>query len=167
VERCATYLGQAEIAGGIGQQPADQELQRQVIDPLMTLAARAARRGEPSIDNAVAQGQRGGGIPVVDRSMRRILADGVAQLVDDGLFEVGDLAGTSSVFDEQGLKLLCASEVGAGHSPWSGKHPGPIANLIHYELINSKSALWQGPAGTFTGSRSLVCTIASMEWVRS
>ena len=37
-ERRAAGLGEAEVADGVGQQPADQELEREIVDALLAVS---------------------------------------------------------------------------------------------------------------------------------
>ena len=83
-QRGAHRLQHLQIVERVDQQPADQEFQRQIIDPLAVLVVRGAGRGHPAIDDAVAHAQRGGDEPVPLGGDHRILAHRVGQLGDDG-----------------------------------------------------------------------------------
>ncbi len=98
VERRPHGLGQAEIVQGIGQQPADQELQGQVVNPLALLGVDGPCRGEPAVDDAVADGQGGGDEPVVVAGHDGILAHGIGQLGHQRAAQGGDVL----VFGRQG-----------------------------------------------------------------
>ena len=63
-ERGARDVGEAEIAEHIGEQPADQEFERQIVDALAALRVARALGGEPAMDDPVADGVRGRDEPV-------------------------------------------------------------------------------------------------------
>ncbi len=90
-QRRAHGLGQAQVIQGVGQEPADQELQREVVNPLAALVVHDPGRGEPAVDDAVADGQGGGDEPVVVAGHDRVLADGIGQLGDQGAPDGGDI----------------------------------------------------------------------------
>ena len=71
----AHRLDHVEVGQGVDQQPADQEFQRQVIDPAAVVAVVAPHGHHPVIDDPVAGGQGHGDEPVA-------LAGGVAVLAD-------------------------------------------------------------------------------------
>ena len=82
-ERVRHRLDLAEIADRIEQQPADEELEREVVDPLLLLPIGLARGIHPPLDDAIAHGERGGDEPVVLFRVLRVLADLVEELRDD------------------------------------------------------------------------------------
>ena len=82
-ERIAQFVHDAEIGDGVAHQPADQEFQREVIDPLVAVLIGAARRFHPAVDDAVTHHEDGGGQPVVRLGDLGILADAVGQALDD------------------------------------------------------------------------------------
>jgi hypothetical protein len=82
-QRLPHRVHQADIGEGVAHQPADQELHRQVIDPLVALLVGASGRVDPAVDHAVAHHLDGGCQPVVTRGDRRLLADAVFQAFDD------------------------------------------------------------------------------------
>ena len=82
-ERLARCFIKPQIDHCVFQQPADQELHRQVVDPLFLLFVRAFGGSEPGIDNTVANGQRQRHAPVIERYMRTVLAERVFEVVFD------------------------------------------------------------------------------------
>ena len=58
-ERGVEVLAQAEIAQHVRQQPADQELERKIVDALAALGIAGTLGGEPAMDDAVADGECG------------------------------------------------------------------------------------------------------------
>ena len=76
---------QAEIAERLEQQPADQELEREVVDPLLLALIGRARRIHPAVDDAVAHGKRRRHEPVVVARGGRVLADRIGELRQDGV----------------------------------------------------------------------------------
>ena len=88
-KRRVEHRQQAHIVERVGEQPADQEFERQVIDPLPSGVVALLVRHQPAVDDAVAQRQRGGLVPVVPGRHRGVLADGQCQLGEDGAFDVG------------------------------------------------------------------------------
>lgn len=74
--------GHFHVAERIAHQPADQEFEAEVIDPLVLFLICAAGRFHPAVDDPVAQGEDGGGEPVVRLGGPFVLADAVAQDVD-------------------------------------------------------------------------------------
>src|SRR5204863_1443256 len=55
-ERRLDDLGHAEVLDDVGEQPPDQEFEREVIDALAAAGVTGAVDREPAMDNAVAQG---------------------------------------------------------------------------------------------------------------
>ncbi len=78
-----------EIVQGVAQQPPDQELEAEIIDPLGAGGVRHAGRFHPSIDDIVAHRQDRRGKPVVRAGSFRVLADPVDERIDDRIGEVG------------------------------------------------------------------------------
>ena len=70
-ERPPHHLGQPQIAGDVVEQPADQELEREVIDALAAAGEALAVGGQPAVNDAVAQSQRGCDKPVPPGGARR------------------------------------------------------------------------------------------------
>ena len=69
---------------------ADQKLHRQVVDPLPVFGPGPPGRGEPRLDNPVADRVAQGHAPVMHAGMRRVLADGEGQVAQDiGLQKIG------------------------------------------------------------------------------
>jgi hypothetical protein len=56
-ERRPKRLSPTQIAEDIGKKPANEELQRQIVDALAALRMAGAIDREPSMDNAVSNGQ--------------------------------------------------------------------------------------------------------------
>ena len=85
-ERCERrrHLGRApQIGDRVAQQPADEKLQAEIIDPLCPRSMCLSGRGHPAIDDIVAHRQDGRGEPVVRPRGAGILADTVDQRVED------------------------------------------------------------------------------------
>ena len=83
-ERCAEVLGHAEIAEHVRQQAADQELEREVVDALAALGMAGALRGEPAMDDPIADGERGRQKPIAIGGRAGILPDRQDQLGEHG-----------------------------------------------------------------------------------
>ena len=79
-ERRPHRLGQPQILDDIGEQPADQEFERQVVDVLAPLGVAGAVDREPAMDDPVAQRQRGRDEPVARGRGVAVLADRRASL---------------------------------------------------------------------------------------
>ena len=89
-KRLGDRLDQAEIGHRVAEKAADQELDRQVVDPLGAGPVGAAGRFHPSVDRPVADDEDRRRQPVVRLGDDRVLADRVGELVDDlGLEAVG------------------------------------------------------------------------------
>ena len=82
-QRLAHRLGQAEIAERVEQQAADQELEREIVDPLAAALRRLLPGQQPAIDHRIPQRQGGGDEPVPVAGGRGLLADLVGELVQD------------------------------------------------------------------------------------
>ncbi|MNM91888.1 hypothetical protein D3C81_1041990 [compost metagenome] len=75
----ASHLQQSEIAQVVDQQAADEEFQREVVDPLALAAVDRPGRFLPAIDQVLA-GRQGDGLePVMVEGIRRVLAYRIAQ----------------------------------------------------------------------------------------
>ena len=83
LQRRAHRLGQPEVRHRIAHQPADQELEAEVVDPLVAARIGGARRLHPVLDGAVAGDQHRRLQPVVRLGDLRVLADPVGQPLDD------------------------------------------------------------------------------------
>ena len=83
VQRVGHVLQQAHIRYRITQQSADQELQRQVVDPLALAVIGLAGGFHPPVDDPVAHCQHGCGQPVMRLGNAPVLADAVNQPLDD------------------------------------------------------------------------------------
>ena len=79
----AQLVDDAQVGQGIAQQPADQELEAEVVDPFGARGVRRASRGHPAVDHLVAHGEHGGGQPVVRLGGPGVLADPVHQSVEN------------------------------------------------------------------------------------
>ncbi len=90
-ERTRHDLGEAQIADDVVEQPADQKLQREVIDALAALCEARPVGGQPAVNDAVAQRQRGCDEPVAPGCGKGILADGNRELGQHRRFELLDL----------------------------------------------------------------------------
>jgi hypothetical protein len=88
-QRLARGLDEPEVAEVVEQQPPDQELEREVIHPLAALPVGAVGGLDPAVDDVVAHGERGGGVPVVVARARAVLAHRVDELGVDRLAQRG------------------------------------------------------------------------------
>ena len=88
-ERGPRDVGQAEIAEHIGEQAADEELERQVVDALVTFGVARAFGREPAMNDPVADGMRGRDEPVAIGGRGGILSNRQRQLREDGALEFG------------------------------------------------------------------------------
>ncbi len=86
-ERRLEQRHQAHIVERVGEQPADQEFERQIIDALATGVVALLLGHQPAVHDAVAQRQRGSLVPIVLGGLAGILADGERQLGDDRAFD--------------------------------------------------------------------------------
>ena len=89
-QRRARGFGDPEVAERVEQQAPDQELEREVVDPLAAVAIGAARGVDPAVDDVVARHERGRHQPVVIARVAGILADHVGELVEHRLPERDD-----------------------------------------------------------------------------
>ena len=81
---------QAHIVERVEEQPADQEFEREVIDPLAAGVVAVLLRHQPAMHHAVAQRQRGRLVPVLARRHAGFLADRKPQLGQHGTLDLGD-----------------------------------------------------------------------------
>ena len=82
-ERRIEHRQQPHIVQRVGEQPANQELQAEVIDPLAAGVVALLFGEQPAVHDAVAQRQRRRLVPVVPGGHRGILADRKRQLGED------------------------------------------------------------------------------------
>ena len=83
LERLRDGFDEAEIAHRIAQEAADEEFEREVIDPLGAPCVGIARRIHPVIDDPVAHRMDGGGEPIMVARHERVLAHRVSELFQD------------------------------------------------------------------------------------
>ncbi len=88
-KRCLENRQQPHIVQRIGEQPADQKFQREVIDPLGAGVVALLLRCQPAVHDAVAQRQRRRLVPVVPGRHAGILADRQPQLGEDRALDLG------------------------------------------------------------------------------
>ena len=88
-KRCIEHRQQPHIVQRVGEQPADQKFQRQIIDPLAAGVVALLFAEQPAVHDAVAQRQRRRLVPVVPRRQRRVLADRKRQLGENGALDLG------------------------------------------------------------------------------
>ena len=119
---CRTHaIDQAEIVERVVQQPADQELQRQVIDAFALGNVVVAGRSHPALEHMVAHGQRGRDEPVPVGGDNGVTADRVGQLMDHALTECGDVF----VFRrDQNARCIRAGDQGRAHDGDSSGQSG-------------------------------------------
>ena len=82
-QRRGHFFHQTHVGDGIAHQAADQELERQIVNPLATRHVHIACGLHPAINDAVTQRQNGCSQPVMRLGSFGILADGIHQFVDD------------------------------------------------------------------------------------
>ena len=90
-ERGGDRVGQPQILDNIGEQAADQELQRQIVNVFLALGAAGAVYRQPAMDNPIAQGERGGDEPVARGRAVAVLADREGQLGEHARLERLDI----------------------------------------------------------------------------
>ena len=90
-ERRLDRLGHAEVFHDIGEQPTDQEFERQVVDAFAALGMADAVDREPAVNDPVAQRQRRRDKPVARGRRAAILADRQGQLREDARLEGVDV----------------------------------------------------------------------------
>ena len=78
-------LKQAEIDQRVGQGLADQEFDREVVDPLLSLLRGVPRRTHPDVDHPVAHRERGCRVPVLLGGQFGIGAERISELAHDGI----------------------------------------------------------------------------------
>ena len=88
-ERGFEQRQQAHIVQRIGEQAADQEFQREVIDPLAAGVVALFVRAQPAMHHAVAQRQGGSLVPVVLGGECGFLADCQPQFDENSALDVG------------------------------------------------------------------------------
>ena len=88
-ERGRKYRQQSHIVQRIGEQAADQKFQAEVVDPLAAGVVTFLFRRQPMVDDAVAQRQCGGLVPVVPGGRPGILADRKPQLGENSALDFG------------------------------------------------------------------------------
>ena len=122
-ERGAEHVFQAQIAQHVGPQPADQEFQREVIDPLAALGVAGALRGQPAMDDAVANRECGRQKPVAIGGRAGILPDREDQLGEHRALD----------FDQ---RLLARSRTALQQGV--ARHVSKLASrarIIHYRVL--------------------------------
>ena len=80
---------QTHIVQGVGKQPADQELQAQIVDPFASRVIAVLIDREPVVHDAVAQRQRCRLVPVVPGRHADVLADRKPELREDRALDLG------------------------------------------------------------------------------
>ena len=88
-ERGLEHRQQPHIVQRIGEQPSNQEFEREVIDPLASGVVVLLFSHEPAVHDAIAQRQRGCLVPVALGRHAGVLADGKAQLGEDRALDFG------------------------------------------------------------------------------
>ncbi len=87
-QRLGHRLDDAEIGHRIDQQAADQELEREIINPLLVLVVDAVGRGDPVLDHDIARRVRDRHEPVALARRHWVLRDYVLELVEHRLLEL-------------------------------------------------------------------------------
>ena len=88
-ERRLEHRQQAHIVQRVGEQAADQEFEREVIDPLAAGVVALLFGRQPAVHDAVAQCQRGCLVPVPPRRHAGVLADRKPELGEDRTLDLG------------------------------------------------------------------------------
>ena len=88
-ERRLEHRQQPHIVQGVGEQPADQEFQAEVVDPLAPLVVALLFRNQPAVHDAVAQRQRRRLVPVAPGRHPGVLADRQPELDEDRALDLG------------------------------------------------------------------------------
>jgi hypothetical protein len=86
-KRGLEHREQPHVVERVGEQTADQKLQREIVDPLAAGIVALLLRRQPAMHDAVAQRQRGRLVPVVPGRHAGVLADGEPQLGKDGALD--------------------------------------------------------------------------------
>ena len=90
LQRLLEFAGQAHVGQRVAQQPPDEELETEVIDPLAARGIGPPGRFHPPFDDFVAQRQDRGVEPVVRGGGEFVLAGAVPQDVEDVRVELCD-----------------------------------------------------------------------------
>ena len=98
-------LQQAHIVQRVGEQPADQEFEREIIDPLAAGVVDLLFRRQPAVHDAVAQRQRRRLVPVVPGGHAGVLADRQRELGEDRALDLRDRQFVDGLAD--GRDFLC------------------------------------------------------------
>ena len=88
-ERRLEHRQQAHIVQRVGEQTADQEFEREVIDPLAAGVVALLFGRQPAVHDAVAQRQRRGLVPVAPGRHAGVLADRKPELGEDRTLDLG------------------------------------------------------------------------------
>ena len=143
LERRAHRLGEAEVRHRVAHQPADQELEAEVVDPLLALEVGRAGGVHPVFDRPVAGDEDDRLQPVVRLGDLRVLADAVGQPLDDLAGEDLGVGGTR-VGGGEGLE-------GKGHLgslAWLGlRHIVPTAAASAPSIATLAAPLPRRPCG--------------------
>ena len=119
------HRAQTQIDDHVGEQPADQKLERKVINPLAASGETFAVRRQPAVNNAIAQRQGGCEKPVAVGSGRWILAEGGRELGEHGRLELLDV-------------FFGCRPVGDGG--WSSRFARiPLASFLHATIVQDSS----------------------------
>ena len=87
-ERDLEDLQQSHIVQRVGEETADHEFEREIIDAFAAAIVALLFRGEPAMHDAVAQGQRRGMIPILPGRHPRVLADRKPELGKNGALDL-------------------------------------------------------------------------------
>ena len=88
-ERGLEHRQQPHIVQRVGEQPADQEFEREVIDPLAAGVVALLLGRQPAVHDAVAQRQRRRLVPVAPGRHAGVLADRKPELGEDRALDLG------------------------------------------------------------------------------
>ena len=129
VERLAHRLGDAEIGQRVEQQPADQELERQIVDALAPVGVDAGGGFEPAVDDDVAGGEGDREKPVARARDLRRLADGVGQFRQHRGLELGGGIGAPPAACGAGWSVVTRSSMYASAPPRPPARPSTCATV--------------------------------------
>ena len=90
-QRFTSDVEQAEVAQAVVEQAADQELQREVINPLLAFAVDLPGVVHPVFDHVITRSQGDGFEPVMVEGVIGVFAHGVGEFGQDGVAERGHL----------------------------------------------------------------------------
>ncbi len=131
-ERGVEHRQQPHIVERVGEQPADQEFQREIINPLGAGVVALLFGGQPAMHDAVAQRQRRRLIPIVAGRHRRVLADRKPKLGEDRALDLGE----REFVDRWMKRLLSSLESLSWHAE------SPLARIIRRLSLHQNARMF-------------------------